>query len=301
MQEIDGRTKLAGLLGDPVAHTKSPLIHNTLAQMRGDNLVYVPFHVKQEDLMQAVKGAHALGLIGLNVTVPHKSAVIPYLSGTDPLAKAIGAVNTLVYTNEGYWGYNTDILGLREAMRRAGFSIEGRRVLLTGAGGAARAVAFLCLFEKAAAITIANRSVDKAEALAQELQSFAKDHPDQVESIPAVAVSLEEAAKGAAGEDLLAIQCTSVGLAPKADACVFEENAPVFNSIKDAVDLIYEPQKTLFLERVEKRGGRILNGMDMLLFQGVIAYQLWQNEKDTQIHIPEEILGCIGEKLSKKQ
>ena len=141
--QIDGKTKTCGLIGDPVAHTLSPVIHNTLAQMRGDDLVYVPLRVEAEQVGKAVEGAYALSLTGLNVTVPHKSAVIPYLVDIDPLAEKIGAVNTLVRQEGGFKGYNTDMPGLLRAMRSEGITVKEQSVLLLGAGGAARAVAFL--------------------------------------------------------------------------------------------------------------------------------------------------------------
>ena len=124
--QIDGKTKTCGLIGDPVAHTLSPVIHNTLAQTRGDDLVYVPLRVEAEQVRKAVEGAYALSLTGLNVTVPHKSAVIPYLVDIDPLAEKIGAVNTLVRQEGGFKGYNTDIgiIAHRILYRVFSFSVE---------------------------------------------------------------------------------------------------------------------------------------------------------------------------------
>ena len=124
MAEIDGKTRVLGLLGNPVAHTFSPAIHNTVAEETGDNVVYVPFHVESEEqLGDAVRGAYALNLLGLNVTVPYKQAVIPYLKEIDPVAKAIGAVNTLVRVDGGSRGYNTDYKGLRRALEAEGVVI----------------------------------------------------------------------------------------------------------------------------------------------------------------------------------
>jgi len=167
--QIDGKTKTCGLIGDPVAHTLSPVIHNTLAQTRGDDLVYVPLRVEAEQVGKAVEGAYALSLTGLNVTVPHKSAVIPYLVDIDPLAEKIGAVNTLVRQEGGFKGYNTDMPGLLRAMRSEGITVKEQSVLLLGAGGAARAVAFLCMSEGAKEILLYNRTVEKAERVKQRL------------------------------------------------------------------------------------------------------------------------------------
>ena len=146
--EINGKTYTCGLIGNPVEHTMSPVIHNTLAQKMNLNMVYVPFLV-QQDLAAGVKGAYALNIQGLNVTVPYKSDVIEHLVSIDELAKSIGAVNTLVKTEGGYKGYNTDMTGLYRAMTSYGIKIEGEEIILLGAGGAARAVAYVCVFYKA--------------------------------------------------------------------------------------------------------------------------------------------------------
>ena len=143
--EINGYTRTCGVIGHPVEHTMSPAIHNTLARELGENLVYVPFHVPVGHVGQAVEGAYALNLLGMNVTVPYKSEVLPYLKETDPLAETIGAVNTLVRTEGGFKGYNTDMPGLYRAMSEDGVGIEGEDVLILGAGGVARAVAILAV------------------------------------------------------------------------------------------------------------------------------------------------------------
>ena len=135
LNDINGYTRTCGLIGNPVEHTLSPVIHNTLSMVLGENLAYVPFHVENGRLEDAVKGAFALNLLGLNVTVPYKSDVIPYLTDIDPLAENIGAVNTLVRTETGYKGYNTDMPGLYRAMCEDGVKVKGEKVLILGAGG----------------------------------------------------------------------------------------------------------------------------------------------------------------------
>ena len=132
LNDINGYTRTCGLIGNPVEHTLSPVIHNTLSMVLGENLAYVPFHVENGRLEDAVKGAFALNLLGLNVTVPYKSDVIPYLTDIDPLAENIGAVNTLVRTETGYKGYNTDMPGLYRAMCEDGVKVKGEKVLNPG-------------------------------------------------------------------------------------------------------------------------------------------------------------------------
>ena len=167
--EIDGRTRICGLIGNPVEHTLSPVIHNTLAQRFGHNLVYVPFPVEAGRVTEAVAGASALQLLGLNVTVPYKGEVIPCLCEVDSLAAAIGAVNTLVAAPGGFKGYNTDMEGLYRAMTTEGIRIADEEIILLGAGGAARAVAYLCAVKGAKRVYLLNRTVEKAQKVAEEV------------------------------------------------------------------------------------------------------------------------------------
>ena len=167
--EINGKTKLMGLIGNPVEHTLSPVIHNTIASCMNENMAYLPFPVK-EDLEMAVKGAYALGVQGMNVTVPYKSAVMPSLVNVDEQAAIIGAVNTLVRVDGGYKGYNTDLPGLYRAMRSDGIELADAKVVILGAGGAARSAAFLCAFHKAKEVYILNRTVQKAALVAEEVK-----------------------------------------------------------------------------------------------------------------------------------
>lgn len=152
--EIGGRTRLCGLIGNPVEHTLSPMIHNTLAAACGCDMAYLPFLVEKEGLGAAVKGAYALNVLGLNVTVPYKMAVIPYLVSADKLAADVESVNTLVRTKGGYRGYNTDMSGLYRAMQEDKVEIKDRDVVILGAGGVGRAIAFLCAQKGAKRVTI---------------------------------------------------------------------------------------------------------------------------------------------------
>lgn len=168
---IDGRTKTCGLIGNPVEHTMSPAIHNFLAKETGQNLAYLPYHVMGQGLEDAVAGAWALGFLGLNVTVPFKSDVLPMLTEVDELAARIGAVNTLVRTEDGWKGYNTDMPGLWRAMQSDGVTVEGENVLILGAGGVARAVAMMLATKKAKEIRILNRTLRKAQEIADEINN----------------------------------------------------------------------------------------------------------------------------------
>lgn len=263
---IDGYTRTCGLIGSPVEHTMSPAIHNTLAEAMGQNLVYVPFHVQTGRVGEAVMGAYALNLLGCNVTVPYKSEVIPYLREIDPLAERIGAVNTLVRVESGFKGYNTDMSGLLRALEADGVKIKGEKVLLLGAGGVARAVTVM-LSELAGEIIILNRTLEKAQKIADEVNASAGR--TRVRVMPAG--GWRQLTKG---ERYLAIQATNVGMFPKSDEAVIEET-DFYERIHTGYDLIFNPAKTRFMQLTEEAGGRAYNGLKMLLYQGVIAYELW--------------------------
>ena len=268
---VDGRTRTCGLIGNPVEHTVSPAIHNTLAEELGDNLVYVPFHVAEERVEEAVRGAYALNLLGCNVTVPYKSRVIPFLAELDPLAEQIGAVNTLVRTEGGFKGYNTDMPGLYRALCEDGVRIAGEKVLLLGAGGVARAVAMLLARKEAGEVLILNRTRERAEQVAREVNGFAGRQL-------AAALSLEEYGRIPEGERYLAIQTTNVGMYPDVGSAVIQDPA-FYRRIHTGYDLIFNPAKTRFMSLVEEGGGRAFNGLKMLLYQGIIAYELWTGAK----------------------
>ena len=271
MTVINGYTRTCGLLGNPVEHTVSPVIHNTLADATGENLTYVPFHVPEGLIGDAVKGAYALNLLGLNVTVPYKSDVIPFLKEIDPLAERIGAVNTLVRVEEGFKGYNTDMPGLYRAMCSDGVRIEGEKVLLLGAGGVARAVAMLLAEKRAAEVILLNRTVEKAQTVADEVNAF-------VGKEFACAMPLTAYEKLPEGERYLAIQATNVGMYPNVDDVVIADEA-FYRKIHTGYDIIFNPAYTKFMELTEKQGGKAYNGLKMLLYQGIIAYELWTGQR----------------------
>ena len=273
----DGNTITCGIIGNPVRHTMSPLIHNTLADMTDNNLVYVPFEVTEGGLKNAVRGAYELGIKGMNVTVPYKSDVIQYLKYVDPLAESIGAVNTLVRDEalKGYRGYNTDMTGLYRAMQKEGIDLEGETVVILGAGGVARPTAHLCIQKGAGKVYILNRTLEKAVAIAQEVgdeRVIPMDIADYWE------VLNKE-------KSFFAIQCTSVGLFPDVNSAVIEDEE-FYRHVHAALDVIYKPLETKFLKLAKAAGARTFSGLKMLLYQGVDAYELWN--ADAGIKISDE-------------
>lgn len=283
--KIDGKTNVCGLIGNPVEHTLSPMIHNTLAGRLGHNLVYVPFPVEPGRVGDAVRGADALHLLGLNVTVPYKSDVIENLKEIDELARNIGAVNTLVRTEGGYKGYNTDMEGLYRAMSSEGIRIEGEQIVLLGAGGAARAVAYLCAVKGAERVYMLNRTFDKARTVAEEVNSAMGR-----EAI--LPMAMEDYHRLPEGK-YLAIQGTSVGLAPHTEDVVIADDA-FYEKIHTGFDLIYSPWETKFMRLVKEHGGHAYNGLKMLLCQGIIAYELWNDVK-----VSEEDAQSVYERLKE--
>ena len=289
--QIDGHTMLCGLIGNPVAHTLSPLIHNTLAELTGIPLVYGAFQVDQGKLPEAVKGAFALNIHGMNVTVPYKSDVIPLLSEIDGLAEKIGAVNTLVRTGQGFKGYNTDMPGLYRAMCSDGMDIRDHEILILGAGGAARAVAFLCASRGASHVFILNRTVSKAEKIVEEIR-------EKAGYTEMTAMNLEDYRK-LPGRDYLVIQATSVGLSPNDGEAVIED-PDFYDLFSKGYDLIYRPADTRFIQLVREHGGEAYNGLKMLLYQGIIAFELWNQVEisQSQAELVYDLLkeACYGSK-----
>lgn len=271
---INGYTRTCGLIGNPVEHTMSPAIHNHLAKVQGENLVYVPFHVPAGMVEEAVKGAFALNLLGCNVTVPYKSEVIPYLAEIDSLAEAIGAVNTLVRTENGFKGYNTDMPGLYRAMMEEGVTLEGEQVLILGAGGVARAVAVMLAQKGASRIILLNRTIEKAEAIVNEVKALSPEC--QIEALP-----LAEYGKLKGNVKYLAIQATNVGMFPRTEEVIIEDSS-FYEMIHTGYDLIFNPIETRFMKLVKEAGGSAYNGLKMLLYQGIIAYELWTGQQVDQ-------------------
>jgi len=293
--EIQGTTRLLGLIGNPVAHTLSPLIHNMLAEQCGCDVVYTPLQVGQSGLLEdAVRGAYALNVLGMNVTVPYKQDVMRCLCDIDPIAKRIGAVNTLVRIPEGYKGYNTDYIGLRRALEANGIHPGAQDAVLIGAGGAARAAGFMCGTAGVRRLFILNRSQEHAKALADDLADAFGDMKIEVMDI--------RDAELIPSDHFLAIQCTSVGLAPDTQACPV--TAPsFFRKAAAAYDMIYNPETTRFLQLCREAGTPCCNGADMLLWQAVMAFELWTGAHPSQSDVEavrQKLLAALGHKADRK-
>lgn len=282
--KIDGHTKVLAVIGNPIEHTLSPIIHNHLAREYGHNLVYVPIKV-EDDLEGAIRGAKAMQFAGLNVTVPHKTEVLRYVKDVDEFAVRIGAVNTLVPMEGGFKAYNTDIPGLYRGMISDGVYIDGVEMIILGAGGAARSVAILALEKKAKHVYILNRTLNRAQNIAEEVNALAGNEF-------VTALELQDY-KQLAGRKYLCVQATSVGLFPAVNEVVLED-AAFYEMIHTGYDLIYNPYETKFMSLVKAHGGQAFNGLKMLLYQGIIAYELWN-----QISVSEEVSQRIFDRMKE--
>ncbi|MEH6904362.1 shikimate dehydrogenase [Neobacillus drentensis] len=254
--------KLFAVLGNPIGHSMSPVMLNDLFSYYNIDAVYLPFQVEDADLHDAVKGLKALGVGGFNVTVPHKSNIIPFLDGIDELAANIGAVNTVVNENGQLIGYNTDGPGFLKGLNAFLPKIADQKILIIGAGGAARAIYFTLAKESPNVLNIANRTIERAEELI-------KDCPYSVSSS---AISFNEASQSM-GEYDLVIQTTLIGMSPKIGVKPVE----LINIRKQTFfcDIIYNPLETQFLQEARLHGANIQNGLDMFVYQGALAYEKW--------------------------
>lgn len=284
--KINGKTRLIGLIGNPVEHTLSPVIHNGVSKAMGINSVYVPFKVETEGLAKAVKGAYELNILGMSVTVPHKNQVMESLLEIDEAAKQIGAVNTLVRVDGGYKGYNTDMMGLSRQIREDGISLKGETVVILGAGGAAKAVVYMCLMEGAEKVYLLNRTVEKAEKIAKDMNKLQSDAP----VIPMALMDYNKIQE----EKMIVFQATSIGLAPHVEDVVLSDKA-FYRKVSIGIDLIYNPADTKFMQLVRDAGGRAYNALKMLLYQGIIAYELWHD-----MHVPQDIVDDIYVELKRQ-
>ena len=280
---IDAKTKVIGLIGHPVEHSFSPIMHNAAFKDKGLNYVYVAFDVLPENLKYVIDGAKALGIVGFNVTIPHKIEIMKYLDEIDRDAQLIGAVNTIKIENGRAIGYNTDGIGARKALEEEIGKVKDKNIIIYGAGGAARAVAFE--LAKNNNIIIANRTIEKAEKLAKEIaEKLGKEFGREVK-FDSLDADLE-------GVDIV-INATPIGMYPNVNV------EPIVKADKlreDMVvmDLIYNPLETVLLKEAKKVGAKAINGLGMLIYQGAIAFKIWTGVEPNVEVMKEAIINIIG-------
>lgn len=272
---IDGKTKLYGIVGRPVSHSLSPAMHNSAFQALGENSVYLPFPV--EDVAAALTGLKGLGIGGVSVTIPHKQAVMPHLDQIDPVARRIGAINTIICVRQEdrveLHGLNTDWLGANRALEER-LPLSDASVVLLGAGGSARAIGY-GLLEAGSTLTLCSRTETRGRQLADEL------------GCPWVSLTAVEQLSA----DIL-VHATSVGMAPEAHASLVPKSS--LGRYRLVMDIVYAPLQTQLLKDADEAGCLVVNGLEMLLYQGVAQFELWTGRKAPVEVMREALMKASG-------
>lgn len=285
---VNGRTNVLGVIGDPIEHTFSPAMHNAGLKALGLNYIYLPFHVLPQDLESAVCGARSLGIRGLNVTIPHKQNIIPYLDEIDPIAEMIGAVNTVKFDDDKTIGYNTDGYGCLRAISEVA-DVKNKKVTITGAGGAARAVAFQIAASGIDEMSILNRNHKKAEELAYDLKSNLKKIDVDININ---ACMIDDLDKELSESDIL-IDTTPLGMHPHVDD---EPIATADMMHEDLLvnDIVYTPMETSLIKEALKANAKVVYGYKMLLYQGIRSFEIWLDTKAPVDVMEKALLDVLG-------
>lgn len=279
MMMYTGKTKNLGVMGWPISHSLSPVLQNAALGRAGLDYAYIAMPVKPEELPRAVEGVRALGFRGVNVTIPHKTAIIPLLDEIDEDARIIGAVNTVVNDGDRLCGYNTDAIGFMEALRETGFEARGKRTAVLGAGGAARAVLWALIKHGAERIAIGVRNPEKAMPVAEFFRKYGSIQ---------VFFWGEDGFCSALKEADLLVNTTPLGMQPHpegmppVDLAGLKAGAFVY-------DIIYTPGETRLLREAAALRHPVLNGEGMLAGQGAEAFRLWTGER-ADVHLMKRVL-----------
>ena len=299
---VDGKTKILGVIGDPIEHTFSPAMHNAGLNELGLNYIYLPFHVKEDMLGECIQGAKAMGIKGLNVTIPHKTNVIKHLDDIDSVASMIGAVNTIQFNfnennessnqnNESMVttkGFNTDGYGCVRAIEEK-TSIKDKKVSITGAGGAARAVAFQIANSGIDELSILNRNLSKAQSLANDLKTNLKSIDIDI-SINAY--DLEELKRELSDSDIF-IDTTPIGMYPNVDDKPVA-SADMLHEDLLVNDIVYTPMKTSLIREAELANAEVVYGYKMLLYQGIRSFEIWLGREAPADVMENALLDVLG-------
>lgn len=260
---VDAHTKVLGIIGAPVKHSKSPQMHREFAKLTNVNCVYTAFNVTTDRLADAICGVRGLGIKGVNITAPHKFDVIQYLDEIDEQARLFGSVNTVVNRDGKLYGYNTDAEGFYKSILREGVDIVGKDVLIFGAGGATQPIIVLFAMKGAKSITVVNRTEERALRLKDYVKSVVGYEINTKMMLTHYDVVINTTTAGME---------TQIGILPYDDLSFIDSDTAV-------VDMIYNPFRTEFLKQAEMRGARTVNGLGMLIYQGILAYELFTDTK----------------------
>lgn len=264
--------KIYGIIGDPIEHSLSPAMHNAAFDAIGLDAVYLAFRVPQHEVGDAIKGAKSLGILGLNVTIPLKEKALSFVA-TEEVATKVGAINTIEFSSGTPVGYNTDGLGSLKVLKETVGNLKGKTVLILGAGGAAKAIAYY-LDTEGAMVTIANRTKERATMLVSNLRN--------ANAINLAAAELKDSIKDS---DIM-INTTSVGMHPNEDATLV--TADLMHPELVVFDIVYNPIETKLLREAKKAGvKRIIDGVMMLVYQGAASFTIW-TQKEPPIGVMEK-------------
>ncbi len=282
MNCITAKTKLLGVIGNPIEHSFSPKLHNYIIEQMNADYVYTAFNVEASDLKYVADSMRALGIKGINVTAPYKAQIMQYLDVISDDARLFNSVNTVVNRNGKLYGYTTDSEGFYASLVNEGIEICNKNVLVIGAGGVVTPTLIRLIRENPKSITVVNRTQSKVNMLAEDI--FNKTGYKISTNMDITSYDV-------------VINTTSAGMSPKEDIlptdsieCI--KNLDFINEKTSVVDMIYNPAKTLFLRECEKRGAKIANGLGMLIYQGIFAYELF-----TDTTLPKNIADMIKKEV----
>ena len=295
---IDGNTKVVGIIGNPVGHSFSPAMFNAAFKAMKMNYVYVPFKVEKKDLKAAITGAKSLGIKGLNVTIPHKQNVINELDKFDIMANLIGAVNTIDFADGVSKGYNTDCVGAVRAIKEVS-GLKDKNVVIVGAGGAARAIAFQIAMEGVNNLNIINRSAKKAESLIYDIKTLLSADFSNNSKLDDITIDFSniDLEFGYGGLDKLSeclkdgdilIDTTPIGMHPNMNEAPIATNE-IMHSDLIVNDIVYNPLETTLIKEAKKANATPISGIKMLLYQGAENFKIWTG-KEAPIDLMEETL-----------
>jgi len=269
---IRSKTRLLGVIGDPIEHSLSPIFQNWLLHKIGFDACYVAFHVMPEKLEKAIQGMRALGVLGLNVTVPHKEKVIPYLDELETDVQVLGSANTILNEKGKLKCFNTDIPGFLKSVQDLDTFFKNEKAVILGAGGAAKAVAYALKKLAVRELIVCDLAIADTEAFIRKcLSEFGMDN------VKGFAISDARLSEIIQSSSVL-INATPVGMAPHKAQSPLPENIHLHKDML-VYDLIYNPSKTRLLQQAQKSGALIRNGLDMLIFQGIASMEIWAHVK----------------------
>lgn len=261
--EINSETKILGIIGHPIKHSLSPVMHNVVFEKLKLNCVYLAFDVEKEKLGTTINSFGELNFLGLNATIPHKISVMKFLDKVSREARLIGAVNTIKFENGKAFGFNTDGIGCVKALEESGVRIKNKNILILGAGGAARAIAFQCLLE-GADVSISNRTRENALELKEDIKrKLGKE-------IGVVDFNMRK--EDLKGIDVI-INATSIGMRPKTNSTPL--NVSLLNPDIAVMDIVYNPIETKLLKDARRGGCKTVSGVGMLVHQGAESLRIW--------------------------